>query len=328
MDRGGRPGAGLGIARAFENAEYLQDSHTAGTGGRRGDQVVAPIPAGERLAFDHLISPQVGERDEAAVLGHGLGQPPGGFSFVELARAGAGDAPEGAGELGLHEPLAGRVEGALLEEDAAGVGKKLEFGAGVFQTVREVPGNGEAFRGQLDRRGQQFGPGLAAVVGRGELEAAHGAGDADGAVSAHALARQGAVRAEVHVAAGRCGRALAEIEEGGASIGEADQHESPAADVARRGMRDRQREPDRDGRIDGVAAGSQHCEAGLGGMNFARHHHGVVRTRRLTGRGRLPASEREQERNQRQGPTHLERLYLGRASRLPVAGWRVAGRST
>jgi hypothetical protein len=38
----------------------------------------------------------------------------------------------------------------------------------------------------------------------------------------------------------------------------------------------------------------------------------VVRACRLPGRGKVPASQRDEERNQRQGPNHLERLYYGR----------------
>ena len=88
---------------------------------------------------------------------------------------------------------------------------------------------------------------------------------------------------EVHVARGRSGRALAEVDEGGASVGQADQHEAAAADVAGGGMRHRQREADRDRRVDRVAAGFEDLEPRFGGVAFARDHHAVPRAHRLRG---------------------------------------------
>ena len=59
---------------------------------------------------------------------------------------------------------------------------------------------------------------------------------------------------QIHIARGFLGGALAEIDEGGAAVGQADQHESAAAQVARERMRDGEREADRDRGVHGVAA--------------------------------------------------------------------------
>ena len=89
-------------------------------------------------------------------------------------------------------------------------------------------------------------------------------------------------------------RALAEIDEGGAPVGQADQHEAAAADVAREGMRHRQRESHRDRGIDGVAAGLQNLQPGFGGVAFARDHHAVPRAHRLRGPQRYGDRDQQQ----------------------------------
>ena len=77
------------------------------------------------------------------------------------------------------------------------------------------------------------------------------------------------------------GRALAKIDESGAAIGQAHQHESAAADVARGGMRHGQREAHRHGRVHRVAARFEHRDSGIGGVRLHRDHHGVPRMHRL-----------------------------------------------
>ncbi len=65
------------------------------------------------------------------------------------------------------------------------------------------------------------------------------------------------------------------------AVGQADQHEAAAAQIARRRMRNRQREPHRYRRIHRIAARFQHRFPGIGGVAFARHHHGVLGAHRL-----------------------------------------------
>ena len=110
----------------------------------------------------------------------------------------------------------------------------------------------------------QFRPRLLAVLLVGVFQAAHRAGNARGAIADHGCPAVALpVGVEVHVARGGQRGALAEIDESGAAVGEADQHEAAAADVARAGMGDGERESHRDRRIDGVAAVLENLQPGL-----------------------------------------------------------------
>ena len=73
-----------------------------------------------------------------------------------------------------------------------------------------------------------------------------------------------AVGVEIHIARCAAGGLLAKIDERGAAVGEAHQHESAAADIAGGGMRHGEREAHRDRGVDGVAAGLEHCDADIG----------------------------------------------------------------
>ncbi len=83
-----------------------------------------------------------------------------------------------------------------------------------------------------------------------------------------------------------CGRALAEIDEGGAPIGQPHQHESAAADVARAGVRHGERKSHRNRGVDGVSARCENFQARLGGVSFARDHHAMARANGLRGPNR------------------------------------------
>ncbi len=143
---------------------------------------------------------------------------------------------EGAGEVGLNEGLAHFVEAAVAQEDALRFGEFAEQFGRAAQGVGEAVGNGEAFFGEGESGGYDIGPGTAAVFLGGVFEAADGAGDAGGAIADDAIVGGFARRIEVHVARGFFGGAFAEVDEGGAAIGETNEHESAAAEVAGGGM--------------------------------------------------------------------------------------------
>ncbi len=103
------------------------------------------------------------------------------------------------------------------------------------------------------------------------------------------------MRVEVHVAGGRGGGLFAEVEEVGL-VGESfggfaglcgvaghalrgagsDEHKAAAADVAGRRQRDGEREAYGDGGVDGIAAGTQDAEAGVGGVMLDGDDHVVL----------------------------------------------------
>ena len=138
--------------------------------------------------------------------------------------------------------------------------------------------------GELDRRRQALGPRSLAVLLDRHLETAHGAGDARRAPAFDAVSRQLALGIEIHVARRLGRRHLAEIDERRSAIGEPDQHEAAAAQVAREGMRRRHGEAHRDRRVDGVPALLQDRHADIDGLRFHRDRHAVPRAHRLARR--------------------------------------------
>ena len=100
-----------------------------------------------------------------------------------------------------------------------------------------------------------------------------------------------AVRIEVHGGRRRGGRGLAEIDEGGAPVMEANGHEPAAAKIAGLGKGDRQRIADGNGGIDRIAAGLEHVDPGLGRQPVGADDHAMLgsnRRRRRGIRGRRP----------------------------------------
>jgi len=129
---------------------------------------------------------------------------------------------------------------------------------------------------------------------------------------------------EVHARRGSERRLLAEIEEGLAAVGELQGHEAAAAEVAGRGIDDCERVADRDRGIDGVAAPSQHLDAGLGRQVLRAHHHAVLRRhRRRRRRGRLArrAGDEEQQR-QHEGAGRAAKRRRGHRSAKDRRRWR------
>ncbi len=81
---------------------------------------------------------------------------------------------------------------------------------------------------------------------------------------------------EEHARCGGKGRFFAEVEEGGAAVGQAEGHEAAAAEIAGGGVDDGEGVADGDGGVDGVAALGEHVEAGFGGERLGGDHHGVA----------------------------------------------------
>jgi len=108
-----------------------------------------------------------------------------------------------------------------------------------------------------------------------QFKPTHRPGHARGAVAELACVRGFTGCIQVHIGRGRQRCALAEVEKRGASIGEADQHESAATYVAGLRVRHRQREAHGHRGVHRVAARSQDGHADIGRVSFAAHHHGV-----------------------------------------------------
>ena len=128
--------------------------------------------AGEGSRFGDGVALQVGERDQAAVRSHFVGQKVRGFAFVELLGAAARDALERACQLWLDQQIARLIKlAAVLKHPAR------------FRISRQVPGVAELLRAQPgqrvplsrkpDRRLQQLGPRPCAELSMRQFEATH-----------------------------------------------------------------------------------------------------------------------------------------------------------
>jgi hypothetical protein len=79
-------------------------------------------------------------------------------------------------------------------------------------------------------------------------------------------------------------RAFTEIDERNSAIRGADQHESATAEVSRRRMCHRQREPDGYGGVHGVATFLHHCDTDIGGERLLSGYDAMRCAHGLTGR--------------------------------------------
>ena len=149
---------------------------------------------------------------------------------------------------------------------------------------------------QLNRGRHVLGPRLLAVLLDGHLKAAHRARHARRPPSFNAVLGQLALGIEVHVARGLGRRHLTEIDERRTAIGEPDQHEAAAAEIARKRVCCRHGEAHRDGGIDGVAALLQHRDAYVSRLRFHRDRHAVSGAHGLARRIGLHGGGDEQAR--------------------------------
>ncbi len=95
------------------------------------------------------------------------------------------------------------------------------------------------------------------------------------------------------------GARFAKIDEGGAAVGEAHQHESAAAQISRVRIGDRHGEADGNRRVHRVAAVLKNFHADIGGERISGDHHRVLSVLRLArgqpaARPRAAGSEEEQ----------------------------------
>ena len=142
----------------------------------------------------------------------------------------------------LSEAVAGLQEVAVALEDAARVGKMREVLCG-GEVARLFLRQNIALAGETDRRGHHLCQGQPAVGLLRVDEPCDRAGNADGLVARGGKSRDDvALRVEIHSGGGRGGGALAVVEEVRLARLHADEHESAAAEVARLGIDDGERE--------------------------------------------------------------------------------------
>src|SRR5207248_4608022 len=114
---------------------------------------------------------------------------------------------------------------ALLEKNAPRLGEASEIlTAAELRSFRE--GEGESLRGQCSGGRKQVRPCALPILAVGELQTLDCAGNTRGAIAGDAVLSRLARGIEIHITRGGGGRALAEIQERGSTVGKAGKQES------------------------------------------------------------------------------------------------------
>src|SRR5262249_34656388 len=156
---------------ALEDPHHLENRSAARARRRRGDDRVCLVCAGERRALDRLVFPQIVLGDQAAVLGHLVGELLRRLTLVEFSGPVLGNPFEGLRELRLDERLADVEERAVLLEDPLRL-RRAGQAARSLQRLRERVRDREALPRELDRWRETVRPRALAVFRERHLEAA------------------------------------------------------------------------------------------------------------------------------------------------------------
>ena len=217
---------------------------------------MSAIGSVDGLALLGLIGGQVGFGNQSAIGLHRSGQFSCGLALVETVAAFLLDALERFGQVGLLPDFTRLVGRAAFFEKLLRAGRvpgKILFIK--VKLARQAFAQRKTFLRQLDGRFEQVLHLFAAEPLMGKEEAGDRSRHAHGQI-AFVVGRLGvlAVCIEEHVFGGRRRGLFAEVEGGDFALSRADNHEPPAADVARRRQSHRQGEPGGDGGVHRVAA--------------------------------------------------------------------------
>ena len=276
-----------GEIESFQDVQHLNQHDAARAGRRHADDLVAAIAAAYRLALDRLVPRQVLERDDAAVVGHEIGDQPCGLAPVEAVLAVPLDAFQRPREIRLLPGVTGLVEGAVrFQEDLRRARVALPVAIQPLERIVQVPADRHAVPREVDRGLQQVLPGQGAQAPVRELQAGDGPRHADGenAVVVRVVADV-AVLVEVHRAGGRQRRFLTEVEGRRLAVRPVVDEKAAAADVAGRRPGHRHGEGRSHRGVDRIAAFPQDVHADLRGDAGRRRDDAVGAARRMETRG-------------------------------------------
>ena len=216
--------------------------------------------------------PEILEAEQAADVpgtGHdGLGD----FSFVERVATALGQDAVGTGQVRVPEHRAGSGCFPSGQVDADGLGPRFQQRRGSRPVPRNDVRNGEPLLRVIDGRFQYLPQGHPSEA----VEEAGPAVDAtrDGPVQRTGIGDVFVSAAGVIVDRRPVGCPAARVEPGHpAAFGLPDDGEQVAADTAGHGFHHAEYRVDGDGGVNGVAAGLEDLDAGLGGQRLARGHH-------------------------------------------------------
>ncbi len=266
----------------LEDVRDLDQGDASRGGRRKGEDLVAPVAAADRLPPLGLVALQVLDGEDPAPFPHRLGDGPGQAAPVEHVGALGGDQAKRPPQIRLDQAPAGL--------DGSTVGRKLDRG-GLREELRPTQLLPESRRGRVagpDRESllgdpncglQHLGEGLGAEIRqrpRQPLQQARrrdGEGPEPGGIL-------GEARLQVHVRGGRRRRRLPGVDGHRRAVGQPDQDEAAAADPGVVGIAHAQGEGGGDGCVDGVAARLEHGEARRAGIRLGAHHHAELPDRR------------------------------------------------
>jgi hypothetical protein len=134
----------------------------------------------------------------------------------------------------------------------------------------------ETFLSEADCRSHYVGKLHRAVSLQSQLETSNCSRHSDRAVADDGgFFVELAILADVHLASGFAGGCFAVVEEGSLAVGEPDQHEAAATDIACSGLDHGKSKRDADSGIHGVAAALENLHAGLRTKFLVSHDHAV-----------------------------------------------------
>ncbi len=283
-----RAGAALGQIEGLEDVGDRDQGDAPRRGGRKGEDLVAPVAAADRLPPLCLVALQVLGGEDPAPFPHRLGDRPGQAAPVEHIGALGGDQSK--------RPRQIRLDQAPPGLDGSRVGRKLDRGclrevlrptqlSPELRRDRMARPDREPFLGNLDCGLQHFGEGLGSEIRQGPGQPLHQARRADGEGTEPGGMR-GQARLQVHVRAGRRRRRLPGVDGDRPAVGQPDQDEAAAADPGVVGIAHTEGEGGGDGCVDRIAARLEHGEARGTGIRLGAHHHSALPDHRCR-RGRV-----------------------------------------
>ena len=255
-----------GEIEAFEDVEDLHDMNTARARRREAHDFVASIGAPDRFARHHLVSGEVGGRDQASVSLHPLGRAAREVALVKPSHPTLGHLPVRPGQIGLAQSIARRWHCRQpLQKDGLTLGKQCQLRPRLLQSSNVMAIEPETLLGDPSRGFEKLTQRQTSIVGAGIGHRRELAGNTH---------RQGAILAELginlalaheHVPR-RCGRGhLATVQGDEPSVGQAHGHEASASEARVVPVNNTKGQGTGDGRIDRIAPVPQGLQARLGG---------------------------------------------------------------
>ena len=125
---------------------------------------------------------------------------------------------------------------------------------------------------ERDRGLDEVFPGQRSILLMRQPQARDDPGNPCGAWTEATVLGEGAARVQIHVPRRGPRRHFPVVDGGGGAVGEANHHEAPAADVARRRMGNAESKPDRHRSIDSIATLLQNRQADIGRVALGARH--------------------------------------------------------